>query len=193
MKFEIGAYITIFTAIIAAYLAYRNQLRLRAFEIFLSRRDSVLSDTEKYIQRLYLARDAFEGDISDKDINKYIRELNHDGLILYHKAKGGNFGALASLLLDTFCHCLQEPLVNRALSKNIDLIDWIGRTTNGLTAFYGFAHSQVSKEIEIVAFSLFGRLRRKHLSRLRVEKREIKESKVGTNHSIQADAAEPRG
>lgn len=174
MEFNIGAYITIVTAIIAAYLTYRNQLRLRAFEIFLGRRDSVLSDTEKYIQKLYLVRDVFESDISGRDTNKHIRELNHDGLVLYHKAKGGNFGALADVLLDTFFHCLQEPPINRALGKDTDLLDWIGRTTNGLTTFYGFAHTQVSKEIEIIAFSLIGRIRRKHLGRLRAEKGKAK-------------------
>ena len=175
MGINIGAYITILTAIIAAYLMYRDQLRLRAFEIFLGMRDSILSDNEKFIQRLYLARDAFEGEIHDKDINKYIREFNHDGLILFHKAKGGNFSKLSDVLLDTFLHCLQEPQINRAIGKDSDFIDWIGRTTNCLTAFYGFAHSQVSKEIEIIAYSLISRIKRKRLGRLKTEKRKVEE------------------
>jgi len=58
MKIEIGAYITIITAIVAAFITYRNQLRLKAFELFLQRRDSVLKDIEKFIEKLYVVQDA---------------------------------------------------------------------------------------------------------------------------------------
>ena len=46
---EIAPYITILTAIIVAYLTYRNQLRLKTFEMLIERRNSVLVDIEKFI------------------------------------------------------------------------------------------------------------------------------------------------
>lgn len=52
---EIAPYITILSAIIAAYLTYRNQLRLKTFELLTERRDTVLKDIEEFIEKLYVA------------------------------------------------------------------------------------------------------------------------------------------
>ena len=170
MKIEIGAYVTIITAIIAAFLTYRNQLRLRAFELFLNRRDSILANTEKFISQLYEARMAIDNGASEILAYKYIREFNYEGLILYHKAKGANFGETANVLLETFLHILQEPMLASVTEKNIDRQDWIIRTTNILTLFYGLAHSQVSKEVESIAFTLWGNYKRRKLGKAKIQK-----------------------
>ena len=42
----VAPYATIITAIVAAYMSYVRQLRLRAFEYLLERRLSILNDVE---------------------------------------------------------------------------------------------------------------------------------------------------
>jgi len=171
MNIEIGAYITIITAIVAAFLAYRNQLRLKAFELFLTRRDSVLKDIEKFIEKLYIVKDELDSDTETIAFNKYKKEFYDESLILYHKVKGANFGGTASVFLETFWAIIGEPVKK---DSTIDAKDWVRRTLNVLTALYGFSHSQVTREIESIAFSFIGRLKRKYSSRLKKEKAKKK-------------------
>jgi hypothetical protein len=173
MNIEIGAYITIITAIVAAFLTYRNQLRLKAFELFLTRRDSVLIDIEKFIEKLYVVQDELDSGIEPVGFNRYKKEYFHESLILYHKVKGANFGETASVLLQTFWAIIGEPITK---DSTTDARDWVSRTLNSLTALYGFSHSQVTREIESMAFSFIGRLKRRYSSRLKTEKAKNKQN-----------------
>jgi hypothetical protein len=165
---EIGAYFTIITAIIAAFLTYRNQLRLKAFELFLTRRDSVLKDIENFIDKLYIIQNELDSSAEAVTFNRYKKEFFHEGLIIYHKAKGANFGGVSSAMLETFWSIINEPVRN---DSKLDSKDWVHRTLNSLTALYGFAHSQVTKEIESMAFTFFGKIKRKYSSRTKFEKK----------------------
>jgi hypothetical protein len=169
MKMEIGAYVTIITAIIAAYLYYRNQLRLKAFELFLARRDSVLRDVENFIAKLYLIQNELDSASAEfSNYNRYIKEYYHEGLILYHKVKGANFSGVVSVMIESFWSIIQEDIHK----SDMNPIDWIRRTLNILSALYGFAYSQVTKEIESVAFSPLNKLRRQYLGRITTEEKE---------------------
>lgn len=167
MKMEISAYITIITAIIAAFLTYRNQLRLKAFELFLTRRDSVLKDIENFIERLYVIQNELDSSVEAVAFNRYKKEFFHEGLILYHKVKGAHFGGVSSAMLETFWFIIQEPVGH---DSKLNPKDWVHRTLNSLTALYGFAHSQVTIEIESMAFSFIGKLKRKYSSRIKIQK-----------------------
>jgi hypothetical protein len=157
---ELGAYITIITAIIAAFLTYRNQLRLKAFELFLARRDSVLKDIEQHIERLYIIENELESGIEDTTYKRYKQDFFRGGLVLYHKIKGANFGEPSSALVETFFSIIHEPIGNM---PDLNPQDWVYRTLNILTALYGFAHSQTTKEIESMSFSFFGKLKAKYI------------------------------
>ncbi len=50
---NIASYLTLITAIIAAFMTFRYQHRLKAFELFLARREAVLKDIEVLIDKLY--------------------------------------------------------------------------------------------------------------------------------------------
>jgi hypothetical protein len=167
---EIGAYVSyvsIGTAIILAFLAYWNQLRLRAFELFLARRDSVLGSIEKFIGRLYEARAELHPEANKSLLDKYVREFNYEGEILYHKAKGANFGKTANELLEGFLKVLKVPFVLRAAEESFDPMEWITHLTNILTDCYGVAHRQVSREVESIAFTFWGNFKRRRLSKWR--------------------------
>ena len=156
MKFEIGPYITIITAIAAAFLTYKNQLRLKAFELFLARRDSVLKDTEKFVEKLYTVQDTINAGMDKATWDKFKGDLFHESLILCNKARGANFGKQANLFLDTFESVIREPLEKKELNKK----EWVCRSLNCITIFYGTAHKQITKEIENMSFSLWGKLKR---------------------------------
>ena len=164
---EIGAYIAIITAIIATFLTYRNQLRLKAFELFLKRRDSVLKDIENFIEKLYIIQNELDSGVEAVTFNRYKNEFFHEGLIIYHKVKGANFGGVSSAMLETFWSIINEPVRD---DSKLDPKDWVHRTLNSLTALYGFAHRQVTKEIESMAFSFIGKLKRKYSSRIKFKK-----------------------
>ncbi len=177
-KPEIGVYVTIITAIIAAFLTYRNQLRLRAFEMFLIRRDQVLSDAEKFITRLYHMKTELEQGIMERRRSN-VTVLDYEGEILYHKANGAKFGRTADMFIETFFRILNDP---RRYEDDFDLIDWNRRLTTQLTSFYGVAHRQVSREIESIAFTFWGNFRRWRLSRwkkVRLPRRKTNTTSAG--------------
>ena len=155
---NIGAYIAIITAIIAAYLTYRNQLKLKAFELFLNRRYETLKDIEDYIMRLYAIKEESKSKKSHQELEKYIIQYSHAGLILYHKVKGCNFGWPEDPFVETFYLIIKEPTIN---PENMDVLDWVNRTLNTLSALLGFAHHRINSEMEKQAFSFTTRFFRK--------------------------------
>ncbi|WP_338508251.1 hypothetical protein [Pseudomonas poae] len=148
---EIAPYITILTAIIVAYLTYRNQLRLKTFEMLIERRNSVLVDIEKFIGELYGANFEFVGDEVPVASRKYSREYFHEGLILMHKIKGSNFGSSVDVLNNTFWQIITKPGYNEPTMSKEQFKDWVSRTTNVVSLIYGLAHSELTKELEKMA------------------------------------------
>ena len=129
--------------------------------------DSVLKDMEDFIGKLYIIHNELDSSIQSEAFNRYKKEYFHEGLILYHKVKGTNFGEASSTFLETFWAIITEPVANNSI---LDPKDWVHRTLNSLTALYGFAHSQVTIEIESMAFSFIGKLKRKYSSRVKIQK-----------------------
>jgi hypothetical protein len=148
---EIAPYITIFTAIIVAYLTYRNQLRLKTFEMLIDRRNSVLVDIEKFISELYRANLEFVCDEIPMVSTKYSREYFHEGMILMHKIKGSNFGSSVDVLNSTFWQIITNPGYNEPAMSKEQFRDWLSRTTNVVSLIYGLAHSELTKELEKMA------------------------------------------
>ncbi len=148
---EIAPYITVFTAIIAAYLTYRNQLRLKTFELLIDRRKSVLIDIEKFISELYETRAEFENPATTKASEKYAREYFHQGMILMHKIKGANFGSTVDTLTDTFWQIITNPGYSEEKLTKDQFKDWIIRTTNTASLIYGLAHRELTRELERMA------------------------------------------
>lgn len=150
---EIAPYITILSAIIAAYLTYRNQLRLKTFELLTERRDTVLKDIEEFIEKLYTANFELTNKEELSESKKYSIEYFHEGLILMHKINGANFGSSTKTLNSTFWKLITEPEINKNTISKEQFKDWIIRTTNTTSLIYGLAHSELTKELETMAFS----------------------------------------
>jgi hypothetical protein len=164
MKSEIAAYITIITAIVAAFFTYRNQLRLKAFELFIAKRDSVLRDIEYYIKKLYLIQHELDSNVETVTFNECKKEVCYEGLILYYKILGARFGCVSSVFLESFYSLTQEQITNYS---KLESKDWVFRTLNIITTLYGLAHSQVSIEIESMTFSFLGRFVKKYSSKMK--------------------------
>lgn len=167
---NLGPYLAIITAIVAAYLTYRSQLRLKTFELLFERRESILTDVEEFLATLYGLKLDLEEKNKSERIDKYTREYFHNGLILYHKVKGASFGGASEEMAETFWTIIQEPLFDETMSLS-DFEHWISRTTNVLSALYGVSHRQFTSDLEHMAFSPVSRLVRKHRNRLGEVKR----------------------
>ncbi len=176
---NIGPYLAIITAIVAAFLTYRNQLKLKTFELFFERRKSVLMDIEAFWANLGDLQFDIKDNNKSERIDKYLREYFHKGLILYHKVKGANFGGTSEIMLSTFWALVTEPLKKNGTMSLAEFEAWISRTYNVLSALYGFSHSQITRELEHMSFSLISRLIRKYKNRPRVVKR------IGDNGDIE--------
>ncbi|UXD86336.1 hypothetical protein [Thalassolituus hydrocarboniclasticus] len=170
MELNIAPYLAIITAIVAAYFTYRNQQRLKSFEILYDRKTSVLADMEAYLKNLHLLRSEIEKDELSDVLEKYLREHFHEGLVLYHKVKGANFGGISEVMAETFWSIVKETSTKGAMTKE-DAKEWIHRTTNALSALYGFSHSQLTKDLEEMAFSYTARFIRKRKREVKVEKK----------------------
>lgn len=154
---EIAPYITILTAIIVAYLTYRNQLRLKTFELLIERRSSVLIDIEKFIGELYMTNDEITSGEMSAASKKYSREYFHEGLMLMHKIKGANFGSSVDVLNNTFWQVITKPGYSDATMSKEQFRDWVNRTANVVSLIYGLAHSALTKELEEMALSWLSR------------------------------------
>jgi len=166
MDINVIPYIAIITAIVAGYLTYINQLRLKTFEILYARKTAVLTDIEIYLKNLYLLQVEIEKEDTSEALAKYFREHFHEGLILFHKVKGANFGGVSDIMADSFWSVVKEPTTKGLMTRD-EAKNWLSRTINGLSALYGFSHSQLTKELDEMAFSSFSRM-------LRNKKRKIK-------------------
>ncbi len=182
MTLDIIPYLTIITAIVAAYLTYRNQLRLKTFELLHERKKSVLLDIEGFLKNLYQLRADIDGEDQRESVSDYLREHFHEGLILFHKVKGANFGSISDNMANTFWSVITEPSKkSEGLTKD-EAKEWIIRTTNVLSALYAFSHSQLTKDLEGMAFSPIYRFIKKRKKKVKVKV----EKKSQQNH--QADS-----
>lgn len=170
MIHNIGVYLTVITAIIAAYLTYRNQLRLKSFELLYERRVLVLKDIESFLNDLYRVQTDLGANMESENIQKYLNEYFHEGLILMHKVQGANFGELVDKLIGTFWSVLIEPVSKGGSINQSELKSWISRTINGLSAVYGLSHRQLTNELERMAFSPITRLIKKHKNKSKINK-----------------------
>lgn len=170
MDINIIPYLTVITAIVAGYLTYINQLRLKTFEILYARRTAVLADVEVYLKNLYMLQGEIQKEDMSENLEKYFREYFHEGLILYHKVKGANFGGTATIMADAFFSVVNEPLTKGTMTKE-EAKDWIARTINGLSALYGFSHSQLTRELDEMAFSPISRLIRNRKGKVKLAKK----------------------
>lgn len=171
MTLDIIPYLTIITAIVAAYLTYRNQLRLKTFELLHERRKSVLLDIEGFLKNLYQLQADLDVEYQSEAVSKYLREHFHEGLILYHKVKGANFGGVSDIMTGTFWSVLTESSKKGDVLTKDEAKEWIRRTSNCLSALYAFSHSQLTKDLENMAFSPISRFIRKRKNRVKVEKK----------------------
>jgi len=155
----ITPWIAVISAIVAGFVAYRNQLRLKAFELLLSRRTDLLKAIEK---RIEFYREVIIELDSGQDERSYLTRFSrtefHEALILYHRAKGVALGPLADTLIETYWAINKESFSGSL--DNITLKSHLERKINSLAAFYGFSHSKISREIESLAISPIKRILR---------------------------------
>ncbi|MFZ2149327.1 MAG: hypothetical protein WAV28_19115 [Sedimentisphaerales bacterium] len=188
----ITPWIAVISAIVAGFVAYRSQLRLKAFELLLSRRSELLKAIE---ERIEFYREVIMELDSGKDecphLDRFCRTEFHEGLILYHRAKGVALGPLADALIETYWAVNME-----SISGSLDRIALKGhleRKINSLAAFYGFSQSKISHEIEALAISKLKRILRLVgiKEKLKVEK-EPKKSRRGEQIPSADSAKGPR-
>ena len=162
MPQNIGPYLAIIVAIVAAYFTYRNQLKLKTFELLYERRKSVLIDVEGFLKNLYELQTEIECEKKKEKLEKYGREFFREGLILFHKINGANFWGSSDALAETFISVIQEPVTKNDNTLSVDEAkDWIGRTINVLSLLYAFSHKQLTNELECMAFPWYVRYFRK--------------------------------
>ncbi|MFO1459338.1 MAG: hypothetical protein U1G08_07995 [Verrucomicrobiota bacterium] len=143
-------YLTAITGIILAYLAFRHQQRLKAFELFYSRRAAVLTDIEAQLEKLFaIQKRLTEG--KDDELADCQNRFFHDGLVLYHKIRGANFGDTAEILADSYFSLIQESL---GKGSALGVESWLHRSSNILSMLYGVAHSYLSYQIEILTMPM---------------------------------------
>ncbi|MDD0967932.1 MULTISPECIES: hypothetical protein [Pseudomonas] len=167
---QIAPYITVLTAIIAAYLTYRSQLRLKTFEMLVERRNAVLLDIEKFIGELYDANYEAVGEEVTLASKKYSREYFHEALILMHKIKGANFGSSVDVLNKTFWQIITKPGYGEAVMSKEQFKDWVSRTTNVVSLIYGLAHSELTKELEKMALPWLSRKLKAYQNRKAIQR-----------------------
>ena len=142
---EIGIIIiTFLTGIVLAYIGFRHQQRLKAFELFLERRESILGAVAAEIERLYQILDELEAG-EKSQAKHYGRRAFRGNLILYHRMKGGAFGPTVDALTETFWSVANEPV--GAVVPLADPAAWLGRILNCLSAVHAFGHAEMSREM----------------------------------------------
>ena len=158
---DFGVYVTIITAIVVAYLTYRNQLKLKAFELFLGRRQGVLTDIEKQLQKLQQIANELDEHKNGPMLRSYLKDFFHDSIIISSKVRSANLGENAEAFVDAYSSVAQEPLSGK---KEMDLKDWIHRTVNLLSALYAAANVTVNSEIEKLSLPFTTKIMRKCLT-----------------------------
>lgn len=151
---SIAPYLALITAVIAGYLAFRHQQRLKAFELFYGRRSAVLEDIETELEKVHELQEALATG-SDAKVREFEFRAFHNGLVLHHKVRGANFGEVANTMGATYYALLTEALSRK---DSYDPTDWLARMANTLAALHGFAHSALSYEIEMLTLPWYRRL-----------------------------------
>lgn len=156
----IASSVTLFTAIIAAVLAFRSQLRLKAFELLLQRRTEVLKSIEERM-RIYheVSEQLQQADVDHPVVTTFCTTEFHFGLTLYHRAKGMAIGPNADLLLENYWSVHTEGLGETFDRES--LRSAIVAKLNFLSLFYGLAHARMTTEIESISLSWFTRVKRR--------------------------------
>lgn len=151
--------VAVVSAVVAGYITFRNQIRLKALELLLERRQELLKTVEERIElyRNVLAELAETTD-SKQNIKLFTGNEFHDSMMLYHRAKGIALGPVADSLIETYWAIGHESL-GRSMGKD-EAVAMLQRKINTLSAFYGFAHIRISSEIEKMTLSRFERLKR---------------------------------
>ena len=146
-----GLVLTILTAILTAYVAFRHQQRLKAFELFYARRNEVIKDIEAAINTIVNVQ---TDHADDRPRNTFNARCFRDGLVLHHKIKGANFGVVADAMGSTYYFILEEML-HQGFKKESDWNNWLDRQLNCLSLLHGLAHRQMSKEMSFLTRSRF--------------------------------------
>lgn len=170
---SIAPYITLIAGIIVAYLTYKNQLRLKSFELFLKRREDVLSDIEKEIKKLQDIMVELDSDGEKPTMERFKKEYFHNGSILYHKMKGAN---LKKILVESYWNVLTKEMFNKKGTQE-EFKDWIKTLLNSLSTIYGVGHSDLNSEIEIITFPWYIRLIKKSKMFYAKRKNKVQTSK----------------
>jgi len=187
---SITPWMAVVSAVVAGYLTFRNQMRLKAFELLLERRQKLLEAVEDRIKfyRIVLA-ELEENPESTPNIKIFTSNEFHDSLMLFHRAKGVALGPLADILIETYWTIGHEGL-GRSLGKD-ETIGMIQRKINALAAFYGFAHSRISSEIETITLSVVEQIKRLFGIRGKLKSESVASGKQ-TEQIAFADAAKRR-
>jgi hypothetical protein len=149
MTAVLAPYLAIVTAVIAAYMTFRNQQRLKAFELLYVRREAVFKDLEAQLARIHALQSAFRKRSTDAEpVDNY--QLFFEGQLIVQKVKGARFGAAADQLADSYQTILDELFRD---PDNLDLMDWLDRCRNALSILYGASHRDMSHAIESLTVS----------------------------------------
>ena len=144
----LAPYLTVAGSVFAAYAAFRNQQRLKAFELFHARRMQILDDvdaTRESITRLLSGADMFD---------LYLVRAVQDAIVLQRKIMSGSFGREVDNLAVSFVAIVTESI------EGIHLLEkgsWLTRQTNVLALISGSAHARVSWEMESMSRSVLSR------------------------------------
>ena len=174
---DFGPYLAIITAIVAAYLAYINQLKLKTFELFYERRRLILDDIEKFLADLYDLQFDLQNKSESENRRKFEHEYFHRGLILFHKVKGANYGEASDSMINSLMTIITEPALKDGEMSSSEFKNWISRLTNIVSMLYGISHSQLTADLEHIAFSPISRFTRKYRNRMKTEKKKKIEEK----------------
>lgn len=153
----LAPYITLVAGIIVAYLTYKNQLRLKSFEIFLKRREEVLTDIEKEIKKLQEISLELDSNGEKTNLKKFLKGYFHDSLVLYQKMRGANFH---EVFVENYW-LISNEMIGKGEITEEEFKSWIGRLLNMLSAIYGIGHVKINSEIEILTFPWHLRVFRK--------------------------------
>lgn len=155
-------WVAIITTVLAGYWTFKNQLRLKSFELLLNRRNDVLKLVEMRMAfyRLVLNDlDTEPPNLKSETCKLFLNNSFHDTLILYHKAKGVCLGPVAELFINSYWKTCAEAAFKGDVTP-AEARKSVVHRLNDLAAFYGCAHSRISTEIESFSLSYFNKLKR---------------------------------
>ena len=160
--------VTAIAGIAAALLAFRHQQRIRAFELFLARRESVLSRVEQELSHLHLVLTESAGEEGQAAFDAIAYSAFRDGLVLFHRMKGCNFGETTDALADTYFSVLSESLDQGPVA-----VDWLRRLVSCLSAWHALAHRSLSEELDALRFMVIPAFLRNSWRRRAAARRRI--------------------